>query len=130
VHRFLRGGFHLPTKVFKPGDVIIKEGDVGDAAYMIATGRCRAFRTVGAREETLSTMEAGDVFGEMALLLEEPRAATVVAVDQVTVLVLDKQLMTETLGVDGWSTALVRALAQRFRNLEQQVRDSGIVRSR
>jgi serine/threonine-protein kinase len=130
VHRFLRGGFHLPTKVFMPGDVIIKEGDVGDAAYMIATGRCRAFRTVGAREETLSTMEAGDVFGEMALLLEEPRAATVVAVDQVTVLVLDKQLMTETLGVDGWSTALVRALAQRFRNLEQQVRDSGIVRSR
>ena len=36
--------------------------------------------------------------------------------------------MTEGLGVDGWTGALVRALAQRFRNLEQKVRLSGIRR--
>ena len=129
VRGFLRGGLHLPTKVFTPGDLIIKEGDVGDTAYLIASGKCRAFRTVDGQQETLMEMEAGDIFGEMALLLAEPRAASVEAIDQATVLVLDKRTLDEGLGVDGWTSALVRALAQRFRDLEQQVRDSGMRRA-
>ena len=129
VRGFLRGGLHLPRKTFAPGEVIIHEGEVGDAAYMIVSGSCRAFRALDGGQETLGTMKAGDVFGEMALLLAEPRAASVQAVDQVTVLVLDQQTMTQGLGFDGWTGALVRALAQRFRTLEKQVRDSGIKRS-
>ena len=125
---FLRGGLHLPRKQFPRGAVIIREGDSGDAAYMIVAGHCRAYRTVGSEQETLAVMEPGDVFGEMALLLEDPRAATVEAMDPVTVLVLDKTTMTEGLGIDGWTGALVRALAQRFRDLEQQVRSSGMRR--
>ena len=125
---FLRGGLHLPRKQFPRGAVIIREGDTGDAAYMIVAGHCRAYRTVGSEHETLAVMQPGDVFGEMALLLEEPRAATVEAMDPVTVLVLDKATMTEGLGIDGWTSALVRALAQRFRDLEQQVRSSGMRR--
>jgi serine/threonine-protein kinase len=128
VRGFLRGGLHLPRKTFAPGEVIIHEGEVGDAAYMIVSGSCRAFRAVDGGQETLGTMKAGDVFGEMALLLAEPRAASVQAVDQVTVLVLDQQTMTQGLGFDGWTGALVRALAQRFRTLEKQVRDSGLKR--
>jgi hypothetical protein len=42
--------------------------------------------------------------------------------------VLDKKTMNEGFGVNGWTSAMVRAMAQRFRNLEQQVRDSGIRR--
>ncbi len=129
VRGFLRGGLHLPRKTFAPGAIIIHEGEVGDAAYMIVSGSCRAFRAVGGGQETLGTMTAGDVFGEMALLLAEPRAASVQAVDPVTVLVLDQQTMTAGLGFDGWTGALVRALAQRFRALEKQVRESGIKRS-
>jgi eukaryotic-like serine/threonine-protein kinase len=149
---FLRGGLHLPRKVFAPGDVIVREGDPGEEAYMIVSGRCRAYRTIehqagnnvpfGARDhgiaqasdpssdaqETLAVMTSGDVFGEMALLLDEPRAATVQAMDEVTVLVLGKSAMTEGLGIGGWAGALVRALAQRFHDLERRVRESGLRR--
>ena len=134
VREFLRGGLYLPHKTFAPGSLIIREGDSGDSAYMIVSGQCRAFRTVGAAQgsasgqETLATMGAGDVFGEMALILNEPRAASVEAVDQVTVLALDKKTMAEGLGIDSWMGSLVRALAQRFRTLEQQMRTSGIRR--
>ncbi len=128
VRNFLRGGLHLPRKVFPAGSLIIKEGDVGHAAFMIISGHCRAYRDVAGRRETLSEMGAGDVFGEMALLLEEPRAASVEAVDNTTVLVLDRSTMTEGLGYDGWTGALVRALAQRFRDLELHVRNSGVFR--
>jgi len=128
VRGFLRGGLHLPRKAFAPGTIIIREGDAGDAAYMIVSGRCRAYRTVEGRQETLAHMTAGDVFGEMALLLDEPRAATVEAVDKVAVLVLDKNTLNEGLGIGGWTGSLVHALAQRFHDLEQKVRDSGITR--
>ena len=70
-------------------------------------------------------MVSGDVFGEMALVLYEPRAASVAAVDEVSLLVLDKHTLNEGLGIDGWTGALVRALANRFHDLEQQVRASG-----
>jgi serine/threonine-protein kinase len=129
IHAFLRGGLHLPSRAYAPGQIIVQEGDPGNEAYMIASGRCRAYRKVEGGQETLSTMGPGEVFGEMALLLEEPRSASVEAVDKVTVLVLDKHTMSEGLGVDGWTGSLVRALAQRFKKLEQQVRASGIKRS-
>jgi serine/threonine-protein kinase len=125
---FLHGGLHLPRKTFAAGELIVKEGDKGDCAYMIVAGRCRAYRTVNGEEETLSMMEPGDAFGEMALILYEPRAASVVAVDDVTVLVLDRATMNEGLGLSGWTGALVRALAQRFSDLEQMVRSSGLRR--
>lgn len=129
VRSFLRGGLHLPRELYHPGQTIIKEGDMGDSAYMIVSGRCRVFRTTeSGQQEELGESEPGDVFGEMALLLEEPRAASVQAIDRVTVLVLDKKTMKEGLGTDGWTGALVRALAQRFRNLEQKVRASGMRR--
>jgi hypothetical protein len=129
VRHFVRGGLHLPTKSFEEGEIILREGEPGDAAYMITVGSCRAYRTVDGREETLGTMGVGDVFGEMALLLYEPRAASVSALEPVTVVVVDKQTLAEGLGIDGWSGALVRALAHRFRDLEQQVRESGIRRT-
>jgi CRP-like cAMP-binding protein len=128
VRGFLRGGLHLPRRTFEPGSIIIREGAAGDAAYMIVSGHCRAYRNVGDRQETLATMTAGDVFGEMALLLDEPRAASVEAVDRVTALVLDKNTLNEGLGIGGWTGSLVRALAQRFHDLEQQVRNSGLTR--
>jgi tRNA A-37 threonylcarbamoyl transferase component Bud32 len=125
---FLHGGLHLPRKSFAPGELIVREGDKGDEAYMIVAGRCRAFRTVDGVEETLATMEPGDAFGEMALILFEPRAASVVAIDEVTVTVLDQVTMNEGLGLSGWTGALVRALAQRFSDLEQMVRSTGLRR--
>jgi CRP-like cAMP-binding protein len=73
-------------------------------------------------------MGPGDVFGEMALLLDEPRYASVEALEPVTLLVVDRATLTEGLGVEGWTGALVRALAERFRDLERTVRSSGLRR--
>src|SRR5262249_1048051 len=107
---FLHGGLHLPRKVFGPGEIIVREAGEGEAVDMIVAGRCRAFRNAEGKEETLAVMEPGDVFGEMALILYEPRAASVIAIDTVTVLVLDQTTMNEGLGLSGWTGALVRAL--------------------
>lgn len=129
VRQFLRGGMYLPREFFPEGRVIMREGDPGTTAFMIVTGHCRAYRNTPNGQETLAEMGPGEVFGEMALLLDEPRAATVEATDNVNVLVLDKKTMSEGLGIDGWTGSLVRALAGRFMNLEKQIRESGIRQS-
>ncbi|HSU42309.1 MAG TPA: serine/threonine-protein kinase [Polyangiaceae bacterium] len=128
VRSFLLGGLHLPRRAHAAGELIIREGEAGDAAYIIVSGQCRAFRQIGEQQETLETMGPGDVFGEMALLLDEPRYASVEAMEPVTLLVVDRATLTEGLGVEGWTGALVRALAERFRALEATVRSSGLRR--
>jgi len=129
LRKFLRGGLYLPRQTFQPGELIVREGDMGDAAYMIVSGRCHAFRNVGQERESLAVMTAGEVFGEMSLLLGEPRAASVEAVDPVTTLILDAHTLSQGLDVDGWTGSLVRALAHRFRELEHQFRNAGLRRS-
>ncbi len=129
VRAFLRGGLYLPTKTFEPGQVIVREGDAGDEAYVLITGRCEATRRVPEGTELLATSTAGDVFGELALVLDAPRAATVTAVERSTVLILDKRTLKEGLGADSWMGALVLALTKRFQQLEQKVRDSGLKRN-
>jgi eukaryotic-like serine/threonine-protein kinase len=125
---FLRGGLRLPRQTFAAGTLIIREHDVGDSAFIILSGKCRVSRRAGDHDETLAILGPGEVFGEMALLLDEARVASVEAVTPVTVLVLDKHTMTEGLGSVAWAGALVRALAKRFHDLELKVRSAGIPR--
>lgn len=128
LRRFLHGGLHLPTRSFAAGETIVREGEVGRVAFMITQGRCRVYRDVDGRQEELATLGPGDVFGEMALLLDEPRGATVEATTPVSATVLDRETMTEGVGESGWTSALVRTLAERFHKLEQRVRRSGMRR--
>jgi tRNA A-37 threonylcarbamoyl transferase component Bud32 len=121
VQQFVRGGLHLPRVNFKPGEKIIVEGDAGNAAYIIARGECVAYRMVGGERKVLRRMVRGDVFGELAILSHVPRTATVEAVDSVAVLVVTRALLDEELGADSWVGALVRALSDRFREIDAQV---------
>jgi len=62
------------------GDVIISQGEVGDHFYIVYEGQVMASKiTEESPEPVMMIHEAGDYFGELALILEEPRAATVVA---------------------------------------------------
>ena len=77
--------------VVAPGTVIFRQGDPGDKFYLIRTGRVRVFRERGGRETELSVLRAGDDFGEMALFMNEPRSATVAALEETRLMVLSKE---------------------------------------
>lgn len=58
------------------GSVIFRQGTLGDRLYLILAGKVRISREVpGMGEEALAVLQAGEVFGEMALLDEAPRSA-------------------------------------------------------
>jgi type IV pilus assembly protein PilB len=82
----------LRTKVFAPREVIVKEGQEGDSLFIIASGivEIRRKDPESGIDFLLSKMEAGACFGEMSLLNNRPRSATVVAVSDVTAWTLEQ----------------------------------------
>ena len=91
VRRLLVNSF-IPVS-FEFGSVIVQEGAEADAFYVIVAGTARALKTKEDGEEvSLNTMRAGDAFGELGLLEDTTRSATVRASSPVEVLRLDKSV--------------------------------------
>jgi CRP-like cAMP-binding protein len=82
----------LATVIDYPGGTtIFTEGEAGDALYVVLAGRIdvRCCDRWG-QEQTLATLEPGAMLGEIALLTDDPRAATAVTVTETTVLRLTR----------------------------------------
>src|SRR5579872_201970 len=82
------------TVAFRADELILKEGEVGDALFVIQSGAVRVFTTGAAGEEiVLARLEAGRCFGEQALLQDPPglRNASVRAVSDVELLRIGHQ---------------------------------------
>ncbi|HUF38598.1 MAG TPA: cyclic nucleotide-binding domain-containing protein [Anaerolineales bacterium] len=68
------------------GDRLFKEGDPGDSFFFLLNGRVMVTHHQGEEEELISTLTAGDFFGEGALLFGNPRRASVTAIEDTALL--------------------------------------------
>jgi NADH dehydrogenase len=75
---------------FEPGQVVIREGDVGTRFYIVLKGQLEVVRKRPGGEERLTVVKEGDHFGERALLRRARRAATVRALTAVDLLALER----------------------------------------
>lgn len=80
----------VQERKYSPGSILIKQGDTGVGLYVITHGHVRITQVSNPDrpEEDLGTAGPGEVLGEMALLDDLPRSATITAVDEVTALLL------------------------------------------
>lgn len=78
-------------KKVKKNEIIFREGDIGDAFYLIVTGSVRISTMVpGVGEEALTILKEGEYFGEMALIDDAPRSASAIANDDTMLLCIGK----------------------------------------
>ncbi len=104
---------------FRQGEVIVREGDAGAEMFFIESGRVRVTRGEGARTLLLAELEAGDLFGEMALLTGSPRSATVLALSDVDLWVMSKADFDDVVtAYPNLALALSRLLSERLRNTD------------
>jgi serine/threonine-protein kinase len=121
--RVMRGGADFPRKTFAAGATIIREGEQGDAAYIIVAGRCDIQKELPSGTETVMSIGPGAVFGEMAIMTEGPRTATVVATEPTTVLVVTPAILElEMQALKPWIATLLKSLATRFRDVDTKHR--------
>jgi eukaryotic-like serine/threonine-protein kinase len=119
----LRHGGWFATRRFRAGELIVREGDAGDAVMIVVEGRCEAFRDQGGQRVHLRHLGPGDVFGETALISERPRTASVLAVDDVIVKVVTPEAFGRELDRNTWQGSLVRQLTSRLLEMEQRRSD-------
>lgn len=103
----------VKRRALAAGEAAVREGDPGDAFFLLARGRVRVTR----RGAALATLEDGAVFGEMALLSAAPRAATVTATEASDVLVFGRDALTAAASeLPVVAAALERFMRQRLVN--------------
>lgn len=80
----------LKERRYHENQMVFKQGDAGDALFIVADGRIKVFIQEGQAEKVLAFFGEGQVLGEMALLTGEPRSASAVAVSDTRLLALPK----------------------------------------
>ncbi|KAI1194715.1 camp-dependent protein kinase regulatory subunit [Nemania serpens] len=86
----------LETQKHPAGTTIIKQGDIGQSFYLVESGEADAFKE--GESESVKHYEKGDFFGELALLNDAPRAASVVSASEIKVATLGKNAFARLLG--------------------------------
>lgn len=114
--RYLRGGGWEFESVSVPaGDIVVRQGEYADAAYIIVEGRCEVTREEHGVERFVRIMEAGEVFGETAILAGSPRTATVRALTDVTLYSITGEVFEREVGRwNPWVAQFVQTLARRL----------------
>ena len=109
-------------KVYRDGEEIVRQGEVGDCMYVIQTGQAEAIQGKEGNEVRLAVMGEGDIFGEMALFERMPRSATVRALGDVRVLTIDKKTFLRRVHEDpSLAFRILQKMSYRIRELDTEL---------
>lgn len=115
----------VQERKYSPGSILVKQGDTGVGLYVITKGQVRITQVSNPDrpEEDLGTAGPGEVLGEMALLDDLPRSATITAVDEVTALLLPVwEFRTALRNYPDIALKLLSVLSHRLRRVEKPAR--------
>jgi len=120
----------------QPGEVLFREGEPGEHAYVVRDGRLRIVKDADGQPKQLALLKPGDLVGEMALLHGHPRGATAVAATPATVLALSRDVFSRVISDEAQREAMVQQAANRLAQDEtllaaqRQVQDERVLPAR
>ena len=108
---------------FDPGKRLFRQGDPGDAAYLIIAGEAEVSAETPTGPLVLATLGANEIVGEMAILGNVPRAATVSAKGRLITLRISKEpFMRMVREFPSMAVAIMQELAERLESTNNQLR--------
>jgi CRP/FNR family cyclic AMP-dependent transcriptional regulator len=109
-------------KEYRKGDLIVRQGEVGDCMYEILDGRVEVIHEIAGKEVRLAELGRGDFFGEMALFDHEVRSATVRALGPVRALTIDKRTLLRRITEDpSLAFRILEKMSRRIRELNKKM---------
>ena len=110
-------------KVYKPGEIIVRQGDAGDCMYVVQSGKVEVIKEKDGKEVRLAELVEGDFFGEMALFEKGAvRSATVRPVGEVRVLSVDKKMFLRKIHNDpSLAFRIMQKMAGRIREMNNEM---------
>ncbi|MDP6452908.1 MAG: ATP-binding protein [SAR202 cluster bacterium] len=108
-----------------PGEVLFSEGEPGDKAYIIESGELEVIKESSGRDVLLAVRESGEVIGEMALLQDVPRTATVRARSETNLCALHKREIDHLLETSVTAArSMFYTVLGRIQSMESMLRQS------
>ena len=108
----------IEVETFPKGKVLFKQGEKGDAAYIVNSGAVGMYREAQGRKIPLATVRRGELFGEMAVIDDTPRMATAFALEDSAVMVVPIRIMLDKLRkADPFIRSLIRMLMTTLRGV-------------
>ena len=110
------------TRIYQPDQVIVAEGQTGLGLYCIQSGKVRVTQNTASGPREIRTMGPGETFGELSLLDDRPRSATVTAVEPTTAVLLDKsQFLAEIRTYPEIALPMLEVLSTWIREADQKI---------
>ena len=107
------------------GTYVIREGEPGDALYLIAKGEFQVSKRAGNAEVAIAMRGVGEVFGEMSLLEARPRSASLRAIKDSLLVKIDQATFNQLVTTRPAATlSILRTVLERFRNTEAVLRQN------
>jgi len=109
-------------KTYSDGEIITRQGDVGDCMFVIQQGRVQVLMEKDGVETPLRVANEGEFMGEMAIFDHEERSATLRAMGEARLLTIDKKNFLKRVHKDpSLAYRLVQTMSKRVRDLSDQV---------
>ena len=109
-------------KVYTEGEIIVRQGEVGDCMYVIQYGRVEVIKEEGGMEVKLAELSDGDFFGEMSLFEKDVRSATVRPLGEVRVLTVDRKMFLRKIHDDpSLAFRIMQKMSHRIRELNNEL---------
>ena len=109
-------------KVYQDGELVIQQGEVGNSMYVIQTGEVEIFRDHDGQEVKLRTAGPNEFFGEMALVENDVRSASVRAKGEARILHVDKRTFMRRVHEDpSLAYRIMESLSHEIRRLAAEV---------
>jgi len=110
---------------FSSGEIIFQEGEKGNEMYIIQSGEVEVIKQVGEEEIALARLKKNDFFGEMALLDNKKRSATVKAITDTAVVVVSKSIFLKQFQkVPEWFAKMFQVMSDRILAMDKQIKST------
>lgn len=117
------------TRTYAKNTIIISEGDDSDSLYAVLSGKVKVYLSDDeGKEIIINILSGGDYFGELALLDDEPRSASVMTLEESKLAVLSKSAFEDCLSKNPQvALPIIKGLSARLRNLTENVKSLALM---